>query len=44
MGYYIDLRSISIDKYKEILKATELIPSWKILGKDIDKNLDIIKK
>ncbi len=44
MGYYIDLKSISIDKYKEILKTTELIPSWKILERDIDKNLDIIKK
>ncbi|MBU3915511.1 DUF4332 domain-containing protein [bacterium] len=44
MGYYIDLKSISIDKYKEVLKSTELIPSWKVLGKDIDKNLGIIKK
>jgi hypothetical protein len=44
MGYYIDLKSISIDKYKEILKTVELIPSWKILGSDIDKNLDSIKK
>jgi hypothetical protein len=44
MGYYIDLKSISIDKYKEILKTAELIPSWKILEKDIDKNLDVIKK
>lgn len=44
MGYYIDLKSISIDRYKEILKTTEFIPSWKILEKDIDKKLDIIKK
>ena len=44
MGYYIDLKSISIDKYKEILKTTELIPSWKVLEKDVDKNLNIIKK
>jgi hypothetical protein len=44
MGYYIDLKNISIDKYKEILKTAELIPSWKILEKDIDKNLDIIEK
>ncbi len=43
MGYYIDLKNISIDKYKEILKTAELIPSWKVLEKDIDKNLDIIK-
>ena len=44
MGYSVDLKSISIDKYKEILKTAELIPSWKILEKDIDKNLNIIKK
>ncbi len=44
MGYYIDLKSISIDNYKEILRTTELIPSWKILEKDNNKNLNIIKK
>ena len=44
MGYFIDLKSISIDTYKEILKTTELIPSWKVLGEDIEKNLDSIKK
>ncbi len=44
MGYYIDLKSINIDNYKKILKTTELIPSWKIIGEDIDNNLDIIKK
>ncbi|WP_296386934.1 DUF4332 domain-containing protein [Winogradskyella sp.] len=44
MGYYIDLKSISIDAYKEILKTTILIPSWKVLENDIDKNLNIIKK
>ena len=44
MGYYIDLKSISIDNYKEIIRTTELIPSWKILEKDINKNLNIIKK
>ena len=44
MGYYIDLKSIGIEKYKEILKTTELIPSWKVLGEDIEKNLDTIKK
>lgn len=43
MGYYIDLKSINIDKYKEVLKTTELIPSWKVLGENIDKNLNIIK-
>jgi len=44
MGYYIDLKSISIDAYKEILKTTILIPSWKVLEENIDKNLNIIKK
>lgn len=43
MGYYVDLKSISIDEYKNILKSTELIPSWKILEKNIDGKLDAIK-
>ena len=43
MGYYIDLKTISIDKYKEILKSAELIPSWKILEENMDENLNIIK-
>ena len=44
MGYYIDLKRISIDQYKEILKSADLIPSWMILKENIDKNIDIIKK
>ena len=44
MGYYVYLKSISIEKYKKILRKTELIPSWKILEDDIDRNLDILKK
>jgi hypothetical protein len=43
MGYYIDLKTISIDKYKDILKSTELIPSWKVLEENIDQNLNLIK-
>lgn len=43
MGYYIDLKRISIDKYKEILRSADLIPSWMILKENIDNNLDIIK-
>jgi len=43
MGYYIDLKSICIDKYKNILRSTELIPSWKVLEENIDENLDVIK-
>lgn len=44
MGYSIDLKKISIDDYKEILKTTDLLPSWKILETDIDKNLNILKQ
>ena len=44
MGYYIDLESISIDQYKEILKSADLLPSWRILKTDIDKNFDVIQK
>ena len=44
MAYYIDLKTITLDKYKEVLKTADLIPSWKILEEDIDKNLDVIKK
>ncbi|MGB5818178.1 MAG: DUF4332 domain-containing protein [Saonia sp.] len=44
MGYYIDLKSIGIDKYKEILRTTHMIPSWKVLENNIDENLDTIKK
>lgn len=43
MGYYIDLKNISIDAYKEILKAKTLIPSWKVLKNDIDENMSILK-
>lgn len=43
LGYYIDLKSISIEEYKDILRSTELIPSWKILEENIDENLDVIK-
>ncbi|GAA4272803.1 DUF4332 domain-containing protein [Aquimarina gracilis] len=44
MGYYIDLEKVSIDDYKDILKSTHLIPSWKILKENIDSNLETIKK
>ena len=43
MGYYIDLESISIDQYKTILRAADLIPSWMVLKKNIDENFDTIK-
>ncbi|MFC1649963.1 DUF4332 domain-containing protein [Candidatus Latescibacterota bacterium] len=44
MGYYTDLKKISIDKYKKILKSTDLIPSRKILINNIDDIFNIIKK
>ena len=44
MGYYIDLRNISIDKYKEILKSADLLPSRMILKNNIDDIFNIIKK
>jgi len=44
MGYYRDLKKISIKKYKRILNKMDLLPSWSILENDIDKNLDLIKK
>ena len=44
MGYYIDLKNISIDKYKEILKAADLLPSRMILKYNIDDIFNIIKK
>lgn len=44
MGYFIDLKQISIDRYKTILKSADLIPSWIILKDNIDENLDHIKE
>ena len=43
MGYYIDLKNISIDKYAEILKAADLLPSRMILKNNIDDTFNIIK-
>ncbi len=43
MGYYIDLESISIDKYKDNLRSADLLPSWMILKESINENLNIIK-
>lgn len=44
MGYYINLEAISIDKYKEILRKADLIPSWMVLKENINENMEIIKK
>jgi len=44
MGYYPDLRKISIDEFRGMLSCADLIPSWMILKENIDSNLDKIKK
>ena len=44
MGYYIDLKKITIEQYKKILKTADLIPSQMIIKENINGNLDIIKK
>ena len=43
MGYYIDLRDISIEKYKEILKTSDRLPGRMILKENIDPNFNLIK-
>lgn len=42
MGYYIDLQSISLDEYKEILRSADLLPSRMVLKENIDAIFDII--
>lgn len=44
MGFYLDLTEIGIDQFKETLKTTNLIPSWKVLEEDIDSNFNAIEK
>jgi hypothetical protein len=44
MGYHIDLKKISIEEFKEILRTADLIPSWMVLKENININLTIIKK
>ena len=44
MGYYIDLKNISIDKYKEILLKADLLPSRIILKTNIEEHFNVIKK
>ena len=44
MGYYIDLKNISIDKYKEILLNADLLPSRIILKTNIEEHFNVIKK
>ena len=40
MGYYIDLKCISIEEYKKILKSSDLLPSRMILKDNINKIKD----
>ena len=35
MGFYVDLEKISMDDYREILKAADLLPSRMILKEDM---------
>ena len=44
MGFYIDLQSISIDAYKEKLKASDLLPSRQMLKDNIEERFELIKK
>lgn len=43
MGYYINLKNISLDEYKEILKSADLLPSRLILKSNIDEVFSIIQ-
>ncbi len=43
MGYYIDLRNISLVEYKEILNTSDLLPGRMILKDNIDHYFDLIK-
>ncbi len=42
MGYYVDLKNISLDEYKAILKSADLIPSRVVLKENIDDIFDAI--
>lgn len=44
MGYYIDLKSINIDEYKETLKSADLLPSQMLLKNNIDEVFSSIAK
>jgi hypothetical protein len=44
MGYYIDLKKISIDEFKEILRTADLLPSHMILKTNIEEMFYLIKK
>jgi len=44
MSYYRNLKSISIESFKEILRDMDMIPSWMILKENINQRMDAIIK
>lgn len=42
MSYTLDLQNISINKYKEILRNQDLLPSRKILHEDMDAKFNVL--
>ena len=44
MGFYVNLEKISMDDYREILEAADLLPSRMILKEDIDDRFDKLKQ
>ncbi len=44
MGYYMDLTTMSLDRYKERLETGDLLPSRMMLRDGIDEHFDAIKK
>lgn len=43
MGYYIDLREISLDAFRRKLETTDLLPSQKILKEKMDEGFNVLK-
>ena len=43
MGYYIDLREISLDAFRRKLETTDLLPSQKILKEKMDEGFKVLK-
>jgi len=44
MSYYRNLKAISIESFKEILRDMDMIPSWMILKENINHQMDSIIK
>ncbi len=44
MSYYIELKKISINNYKELLKSSDLLPGRNILKNNVDSNFEKIIK